>query len=104
MYAVTNSAIEGWIIIITGLHEETQEDDLYDKFSKYGQIKNLHLNLDRKTGYVKGYALIEFEKYEIAEAAIRGMNDAEIYDKAIKVDWAFKNPPPKKDKHRDKKR
>lgn len=53
---------------------------------------------------MKGYALIEFEKYEIAEAAIKGMNGGDIYDKKIKVDWAFKNPPPKKEKYRDKKR
>ncbi len=58
MYSFLNPAIEGWIIIITGLHEESQEDDVYDVFSKYGQIKGIHLNMDRKTGYAKGYALI----------------------------------------------
>ena len=58
MYSFPNPAIEGWIIIITGLHEESQEDDVYDVFSKYGQIKGIHLNMDRKTGYAKGYALI----------------------------------------------
>ena len=45
--------------------------------------------MDRRTGYAKGYALIQYEQFEEAESAIKHMNDAEIYEKKISVNWAF---------------
>ena len=42
-----SAAIEGWIILVMGIHEEVQEDDLHNVFGEFGEIKNL------RTGFVK---------------------------------------------------
>ncbi|KAI9697157.1 MAG: hypothetical protein M1820_007893 [Bogoriella megaspora] len=97
--AVAVRSMEGWVIMATNIHEEASEEDVQELFGEYGDIKNLQLPLDRRSGYLKatvynlGYVFVEYPTVEEAEAAIRGVNGTQFLEQTVQVDFTFVRDP-----------
>jgi RNA-binding protein 8A len=81
--------VEGWIVVATNLHEEMSEEDVTDFFSEFGVVQNVHLNLDRRTGFVKGYAFIEYRTRDEADRAVNEATGQTFFERIVQVDYVF---------------
>lgn len=59
-------------IFIGNLSFDTTKEALEEHFGQCGPVKNLHMATFQDTGKCKGYAWLEFEQLEAAEAAVKG--------------------------------
>jgi RNA-binding protein 8A len=85
-------SVEGWVLFVYGIPPEAQEEDVLQKFGQLGgKITKIVLNLDRKTGQAKGYALVEFAEREEAQDAINALHGTRLLGKQIGVTWTFCN-------------
>jgi len=85
-------SVEGWVVFVTGLHEEATENDVEDLFGEHGRVKFVRVSADRNTSLNKGYALVEYERQSEAKDAINHLHGSEFMGKPIGVDWAFVSP------------
>ena len=70
---------------------------MQNKFEEYGKILDIKLPLSRKSGQVRGYALIEFSEFRDAQAAVKEENGSEMHGMTLKVDMAFRSKPLEKE-------
>mmetsp|Transcript_96978 Transcript_96978/g.172616 ORF Transcript_96978/g.172616 Transcript_96978/m.172616 type:complete len:138 (-) Transcript_96978:276-689(-) len=84
---------EGWGVFVSGLCEEVEEDDVEEAFACHGTVTSLSLPLNRMTGNIKGYCMLEYSSREEATAAIKSMDGAKLRGQAIFVSWLVQDGP-----------
>eukprot|EP00092_Neocalanus_flemingeri_P014993 GFUD01016192.1.p1 GENE.GFUD01016192.1~~GFUD01016192.1.p1 ORF type:complete len:344 (-),score=122.61 GFUD01016192.1:120-1151(-) len=76
------------IIYVGGLADEVDTKVLNAAFIPFGDIVEVNLPNDYETEKHRGFAFIEFELPEDAQAAIDNMNDGEMFGRTLRVNMA----------------
>ena len=72
-------------IFVAKLSFETQNEDLIDAFTPYGEVASANVITDKATGRSKGFGFVEMQNEEEAKKAIDALNDTELQGRTIVV-------------------
>lgn len=77
---------------VSNLSFHTESEDLKKLFSEYGNVSSVKVITDRETGRSRGFAFVEMDSEEEANAAIKGLNNRDIEGRSLSVSVAREKP------------
>ncbi|XP_017858346.1 PREDICTED: RNA-binding motif protein, X-linked 2 [Drosophila arizonae] len=82
-------------IFIAGFPYTLSEGDIICVFSQYGEVVNINLVRDSKTGKSKGFCFLCYEDQRSTVLAVDNLNGIKIIDRTLRVDHVADYKPPK---------
>lgn len=82
-------------IFIAGFPYTLSEGDIVCVFSQYGEVVNINLVRDSKTGKSKGFCFLCYEDQRSTVLAVDNLNGIKIIDRTLRVDHVQDYKPPK---------
>ena len=82
-------SVQGFVLFFRNIHPELKEDDLKDLLLDYGRPIDIKLPLDNRTGYLKGYGLVEFRERDVAERVKGHLMVILLWGRNSTVDFGF---------------
>ncbi|KAL1925636.1 uncharacterized protein VTP21DRAFT_519 [Calcarisporiella thermophila] len=84
-------------VYVGGLPFDLTEGDIICIFSQYGEVTDINLVRDKKTGKSKGFAFVKYEDQRSTILAVDNFNNTKILGRTIRVDHVKNYRPPKDD-------
>lgn len=75
-------------LYVSNIAFKMRDDELRQAFEPYGEIVSAKIIMDRDTGRSRGFGFVEFADREAGQAAIDGLNGADLQGKEISVSEA----------------
>jgi RNA recognition motif-containing protein len=77
-------------LLVRNLSRSTTEQEINTLFAEYGTVVNCSLVLDQETNKSKGFAFVEMESEDQANAALNALHETRIAKNRIRVKIAKK--------------
>ena len=79
-------------LFVGNLSHDSTEDSIRQAFSAYGTVGEVKMMTDRDTGRPRGFGFVDMSADTEAQAAIDGLNGAELDGRAVNVNEAHARP------------
>lgn len=80
-------------IYVGNLSYQVTEEDLTQVFADYGNVKRVHLPVDRETGKKRGFGFVEMDSEDDESKAIEILDGATWMGRDLRVNKAKPRPP-----------
>nr|WP_255618055.1 RNA-binding protein [Synechococcus sp. MU1625] len=75
-------------IFVGNLPFRAEQEDVIELFAQFGEVSNCALPLERDTGRKRGFAFIEMADESTEDAAIEGLQGAELMGRPLRINKA----------------
>lgn len=79
-------------LFIGGVSYSTDENSLREAFSRYGEVLDARIIMDRETGRSRGFGFITFNSVEEASSAIQALDGQDLHGRRVRVNYANERP------------
>ena len=80
-------------VFVGNLSFDATREEILEVFGAAGRVVDVKVPTDRETGRARGFAFVEFESDEAAQAAIAKLNGQSVHGRPLRVNEAENRPP-----------
>ncbi|KAF8698633.1 hypothetical protein HU200_034879 [Digitaria exilis] len=79
-------------LLVLNLSFRTRADDLFPLFDRYGDVIDIYIPRDRRTGDSRGFAFVRYNYEDEAQEAVYGLDGRRVDGRVIMVQFAKYGP------------
>jgi RNA recognition motif-containing protein len=91
-------------LYVGNLSFDSTEASIHQAFAAFGGVNSVQIVTDRETGRPRGFGFVDMAESQEGEAAISGLNGAELDGRALTVNEAHARPTGERSFRGDRKR
>ncbi|MBA0768890.1 hypothetical protein Gotri_017665, partial [Gossypium trilobum] len=80
-------------LFVGGISFQTDDQSLREAFSKYGEVIDARIIMDRETGRSRGFGFVTYTSSEDASSALQALDGQVLHGRQVRVNYANERPP-----------